>query len=465
MTEEGVVATPSRGSWWQVSIGSYGNLLVIAVVAVATLFWLSTYVIIHYFSRDVFTSVLYAGVEPCWPGVPTIGYHCFGDFSVMRLVVFSADPWDVPGVGTWNYPASGMIPSLIFIAIGKLVGSDKAGLLLYLGAAMVSLAFPAYWAARYRPLTARIVIWSSFGILSVPTLMALDRGNVVAFAVPAIMIAVFAFARGANATAVIALSAAALVKPQFAFAVLAFLIVARYRWFFISIGAVIVSNLAAFLLWPAHFPSTLVKAVNGILFFGNGGTSGLTRVGPPTNSSIAEGIYLVEFWTRQALGLDAKHTFVAAHDTLVSGIAVVLVVAAIWFARRRMSPALLIAMLFLISAIAVPTTFTYYYVAALPVAAVVLRDPTAPVHADSRVFTGVLDQGSTPRWPVMIASVFLILTLAVTVSRIVLATPVVPNTPYVQTNGELLGIQWVVAVLWFCLAVRLTRRRESELAA
>jgi hypothetical protein len=65
----------------------------------------------------------------------------------------------------------------------------------------------------------------------------------------------------------------------------------------------------------------------------------------------------------------------------------------------------------------------------------------------------------------MIASVFLILTVAVTVSRIVLPTLVVPNTPYVQTNAELLGIQWVIAMLWFCLAVRLSRRREPEYAA
>jgi hypothetical protein len=417
-------------------------------------------VLIHYFGVDALTSLFYIGTEPCSPDMGRVGYHCFGDFN-LGSVTSLQNPWDVvTQLGPWNYPAASMAPSLFFIELGKLIGRPSVTMLLYILIMIIGLTIPAIWATRGRPIWIRVVISTVFGFLSVPALMAIDRGNVVGLAVPFMFLAVVAIARDKPLAAAIGIAAASCAKPQFGLAILIFALFGRWVWVAICAGIALVLHLSAFLLWPAALPGSIPQALAGMFSFGGQSTLGNTI---PTSVSFAKGAYLLEQWF--IVPFRGGGSWVEAHQALVTGVIVVALLAILFFARRALPKATTMALLFLISALAVPTSFTYYFVAAIPLAAIVLRDPLSrgAGGAEPTVFRGVLELDETRRWSQYAAASFFAITLAATISRVFLPIPIPTMNFFYFTTADFVTILWMIAIPLYGIA-RIRAHRHKTIA-
>lgn len=426
-------------------------VIVFDIVLIATAF-----VLIHYLGIDALTSLLYVGNEGCDPSLGSVGYHCFGDYN-LGSVMSLPNPWDVvTQLGPWNYPAASMVPSYIFVGLGNLTGHPSATMVLYLLVMAAGMTLPAAWAARGRAVWLQISLWAMFGFLSVPALMALDRGNVVGLAVAVMFLAVIGVARDRPLLVSIGIALAACAKPQFGLAIFIFVFFGRWMWMLICAGIALVCQVVPFLLWPQHFPGTIVQAVLGLFSFGGQSTLGNTI---PSSVSFAKGAYLLEEWFVRPFRPGSAN-WVEGHQALVTGVIVLALLVVLFLARRAMPQALTLSLLFLISALAVPTSFTYYFVAALPLAAIVLRDPAVrrSERTEDLRLAGVLELGERRGWAEFSAAAFFTVTLAATISRVFYPEPI-PTMPFfVFTTSDVVTILWMVAIPWYALARRRARK-------
>ena len=437
--------------------GVLGDALVGVVIALNVLLVSSTFVLIHYFNIDALTSLFYIGQEQCAPGSGTVGLHCFGDYN-LGSVLSLPNPWNVvTQVGPWNYPAASMAPSKVFLWFGDAIGNQSVATGLYILTMALGLTVPAIWASRGRKLWTRLVISSAFGFLSVPALMSLDRGNVVGFAVPFIFLAIVSIAREKFLVAAIAIALASGAKPQFGLAIIIFAFLGRWLWLMACAGIAAVVHLVPFLLWPAAFPGSILQAFSGMFSFGSHSTLEGTI---PVSVSFTNGAYLLEEWFVRPLRANAP-SWVAGHQALVTVVLVAALLGIVFMARHAMPRALTTGLIFLIGALAVPTTFTYYFVAALPLAAVVLRNPAeSGVPGSTSHFRGVLELAPTRRWPEFLAAGFFVATLAATVSRVYWPQRI-PNMPYfVFTTAAFVTVMWMFAIPIFALVKLMVHRHE-----
>lgn len=443
-----------------------GNLLLAAVFLFNALLLLSLFVLIHYLNIDGITSLLYVGNETwCADDVGGIGQHCFADANLGHVTRME-NPWSVP---TWNYLPASMIPSALAIGLGDVLGRPSVGIVLYLVVMAFAMTTPAVWAARGRAWWIRILIWAAFGFLSVPALWAIDRGNVVGFAVPFMMLAVVGLARSNMLMASIGIALAAAVKPQFGLAILVFVLLGRWMWLLICAGIAAVVQLVPFLLWPADFPGTIIQALRGMFWFG--GSQNHLSVPIPASVSWAKGPYLL--WEWFVAPWRGGPNFVEEHQGLVTLVVVGALLVVLFLTRRSTPPGLQVALLFLISALALPTAFTYYYIAVLPLAAGTLRSPevhaSKPMVGDQETFHGILELSAARgiRWPEFLWASFMTVTLAASVSRVVFPKVMDPPLTFlVYMTTDFVTIMWMVAIPGYlvtrALAVRRVRRSASS---
>jgi len=435
-----------------------GDLLAAATVAFNVVLIASTFILIHYFNIDALTSLFYVGQEQCAPGSGMLGSHCFGDYN-LGSVLSLPNPWDyVTQVGPWNYPAASMAPSAIFLWFGTVIGHQKIATLLYVVLMAVGFAIPAAWASRGRRLWVRIAITAMFGFLSVPALMAIDRGNVVGLAVPFIFLAMVSVAKHRFLLAAIAIALAAGAKPQYGLAILIFVFLGRWLWLLVCAAIAAVVQFLPFLLWPQAFPGSIVQAFTGMFSFGSQSTLGNTI---PVSVSFTNGAYLLEEWfVRPLRGIDST-SWVEGHQGLITAVLVGGLVIVVFLARRALPSALVAGLLFMIASLAVPTTFTYYFIAALPIAAIVLRNPEAHYEPDDR-FRGVLELGSTKRWVEFAAAGFLAITVAATISRSFIPR-LIPDMPYfIFTDAAFVTVMWLFAIPLYGIVKMVVRRSDAR---
>jgi len=438
-----------------------GNLLVTVTIALNVLLVASTFILIHYFSVDAITSLLYVGVEQCPPGAGTVGFHCFGDYN-LGSVLSLPNPWDyVTQAGPWNYPAASMAPSKIFLWLGNAIGHPKVSTMLYILLMVIGLTVPAIWAARGQKPWVRIAVWSMFGFLSIPALMAIDRGNIVGFAVPFMFLAMISIARDKPLAAAIGIALASCAKPQFGLAILIFAFLGRWLWLVVCAGIAAIVHLLPFLLWPQAFPGSILQAFSGMFSFGTYSTLESTI---PVSVSFTNGAYLLEEWFIRPFRGSAP-SWVEGHQGLVAAVIVLALLAVLFIARHALPPALTTGLIFLISALAVPTSFTYYFIAALPLAGIVLRNPSGPATPpEPGQFRGILELGSARRWPERLAAAFLTVTLAATVSRTYLPR-LIPDMPYfIFTTAAFVTIMWMIAIPIYAI-IRLHAYRRTGAAS
>ena len=98
-----------------------------------------------------------------------------------------------------------------------------------------------------------------------PGVGGVDRGNSTGFVVPIALVFLVALCRRRWGLVAVMVVLAALVNPQFA--VLAVVLFAARQWRLggLAVAGVVISNFAAYLLWPRDFPETIAQSIRNAL--------------------------------------------------------------------------------------------------------------------------------------------------------------------------------------------------------
>jgi hypothetical protein len=454
-------------SWWDLSGSraralavqsrSASALLIASVIALNVVLVLMGFVLTHYFGKDAVSSLTQFPDDggTCNLAVEGVGVHCFNDYAIVRQLALASDPWDFKNGFRSNYPAAAMLPHMASAGFGELVGSVRAGLFVYLAMLMAALAAPAIWASKAKPAWMRLLAVGAFGVLSVPGLMVLDRGNSTGLLAPALLALFITVRRHNDRGAAIAMVVAILIKPQMVVLLVLFPAMRKWKLTFWTGGTVVAANLLAYLAWPSRFPNTLIETAHNIGAY-SGGLS-LAYQFPP-DASFPEAIYLVEVAVRRLAGLQVDATWTDQYQTLVSLGAVAAICGVIFVLGRRL-PAHISAILLAVTAALFPSvTWSYYLVICLPVAAVLLRDPL-DARPDRERWHGILDaEGPRPRLQGL-ATILIVAATALSTSRLLGWTPAeVPGRGdvgnVVKTSTEFGVLVWLVAIGVSLLAFR-----------
>ena len=222
---------------------------------------------------DVWSS-MFAVPEDCWLDWDmNIGRHCFSHYPTALSAGLQPNPWVYEMSLPWgNYqplriggPGSAMVPHLLFGFPARLLGAPRLGLIGYLLALTIAVLAPAVWAARgTQSRLGRVVVFLALGAAATPVWAVIDRGNSAGFLVPIALVLLVALQRQRWGLVAIMVVLAALVKPWFVVLAVALFAARQWRWGGLALGGVLISNIAAYLLWPRDFPGTITQSIRNL---------------------------------------------------------------------------------------------------------------------------------------------------------------------------------------------------------
>ncbi|MHA7653208.1 glycosyltransferase family 87 protein [Mycobacterium sp. ML4] len=437
-----------------------GTILLASTVSAATGF-----VLTQYYSVDVLSSVLYPP-QDCWLGLPTnIGRHCFNDYTAVIAAAMRPNPWvpldfSHPVLAPIRYPAAGMVPQVAFGLLGQWLGAPRLGVLGYLVVMTIAVLTPAVWASRGAPGLERVVILVACGPLALPAWFAIDRGNSVGFVVPIALVFLVALCRQRWGLVAIMVVLAALVKPQFAVLGLALLAGRQWRLTGMAVIGGVVTNLAAYLLWPQDFPHTILQSVHNLP------ANDAEEVVELNNVSFTKVLFAFPDWIA-ALNNGGKLPDFLAGPKMVLGYAILALVAVCVLALGRRIPPVMAGIVLLATAsLSETVSYPYYLVFALPIAALVIRDPDGP--PGSGIFDGLAGDGGRRRVVGISVSLAAALSIAAPVALPAMGKALIwiggqpgvigliDKTPVVATSATLSPLLWLIACA--AIIVSYTRR-------
>jgi len=402
---------------------------------------LSWWILGSYFGVDVFATLSFWGADG-WCQTPQegLGSHCFGDYAAIRFESILQ-----PAVGPESvYPLSTRFIRIVPWSVGQLLGF-QAGLIVFMVICIIALLIPSFWAASKVHGYSRPTVVLTTAIATVPFISLLDRGQILALAVPFLFGFMFFIIRNRPEIAVICLVVATAIKPQFAILVLVFLVF-RY-WLpgllaLLGVGAVVavpyllmgIEGLSAFRGWltSAHSWSQSVPLSSEYpinLSF----ASNARRVVEYLHSYVSENDQL-DKGSSSILGLTDSF-----YNSLIQGAVLIALIILILFGRN-LSRLVLISAILAISFFVLPIAFVYYSAIALPIAALIFRSPE-----DSKVEkNGHLGRESTARYFLVIAVVTTLSPLIIPISSPVEGEPVLNLMPLAAS------VAWMLFVIATC---------------
>jgi hypothetical protein len=451
-----------------------GTVLLASAVSVATGF-----VLAQCYSVDVLSSLLFLPYDCISDLDVQVGRHCFSDATLPMSVGVRPNPWEphplLPKSGYApflnNYPAAAMVPHMTFWLLGNWLNAPRLGLFGYLLALTIAVLTPAVWAARGARGLERIVVFVACGVAAIPAWAAIDRGNSVGFVVPIALAFLVALCRGRWRLVAVLVVLAALLKPQFA--VLAVVLFAARQWRLggIAVAGVVISNVAAFALWPRDFPQTITQSIRNTVGYGS---SFGTNVGD-YNVSFAKGLFkILDGIKGRAAGGAVPEGFLAGPRSLIGYAVLMLVVVSVLALGRRIPPVMAGIVLLATASLFPAMTNRDYLVFVLPVAALVARDPDGPAG------TGIFDRLATVGGRRRAVGICVSLATAVSIAEIAL-----PSSPIqvpilgpegatetfvslVVTTAFLSPLFWLVAcgaiIVSYARRPAPSRRSDQELA-
>jgi hypothetical protein len=455
-----------RQRYTAVASQSERTILLGTILLASALSGATGFVLTQYLGVDVLSSLLawhYADCYMDW-GMG-IGRHCFSDYTIEASFGMRPNPWEVlppEHQSGNNYTAAGMIPHSAFGLLGKLLGAPVLGLLGYLLALTIAVLSPAVWAARGAQGLERIVVFVACGAMAVPAWAVVDRGNSVGFVVPIALVFLVALCRQRWGLVAIMVVLAALVKPQFAVLVVVLFVARQWRSGGLALAGIAISNVAAYLLWPRDFPDTIAQSVHSVLGYGgNGSLSAFQSV------SFARGFLLIP----DAITILTNGTGKLPDDSLVGlrsvlgYVILVLIVVGVLALGRRIPPVMVGIVLLATAALFPAVTWRYYLVFALPVAALVVRDPDGS--AGSGIFDRLATVTGRRRGIGICVSIAAALTIAQIPLPLVFQSVGAANTPMVLTTAIFTPILWLVTcvVIIFSYARRPASCASTEAPA
>ncbi|AEV70954.1 Protein of unknown function (DUF2029) [Mycolicibacterium rhodesiae NBB3] len=427
-----------------------------------------SYFLAQIFSIDVFSSLL-AVPEDCWLDWDlNIGRHCFSDYAQIVPAGLQPNPWTYEFSLPWgDYepfplggPAGEMVPHMLFGFPAHLVGSPRLGLIGYMFALVVAVLSPAVWAARGTHGVERVVVFVALGAAAIPAWAVIDRGNSAGFLVPIALLFLVALSRRQWRLAAIMVVLAALVKPWFVVLVVALFVARQWRWGGLALAGVLVSNVAAYLLWPQDFPKTIMQSINNV----SAVASSPGALIDLRNVSFGRALLLLPDTLASLQGGKVPDGFLAGPRSIIGYAILALVVVALLILGRRIPPLMAGIVLLATAALSPPIAYYYYLIFVLPIAAIVVRSP------DGSLGTGIFEHFAANRERRRLVAVSVSLATAFTIVQIALPTPPIPapifgqfgargiigTTPIVLTTSILAPLLWLIA----CVVVIISYARR-----
>ncbi|OBJ24966.1 glycosyltransferase family 87 protein [Mycobacterium colombiense] len=434
------------------------TILLGTILLASALSGLTGFVLTQYFAIDAMSSLLAFPYADCYLDWGTnIGRHCFSDYAYEVMFGMRANPWqpfeivmqpDVHQTAVNNYPAAGTLPPLVFGLFGKLVGAPVIGLLGYLVALTIAALSPAVWAARGACGLERIVVFVACGAAAVPVWSVIDRANSVAFLAPIGLLFLIALIRQRWGLVTAMVVLAALLKPQFVLLAIVLLAARQWRWGGIAIGGAVALNLAAYAFWPQDFPHTIMQSAASTV----GYASGSLGVVATSNVSFSRSLLLApDILMFLQTGGKMPEGFLAGPRALIGYVILVLVVGAVLALGRRIPPVIAGIVLLVTASLFPIVSMSYYFVFALPIAAVLVRDP------DGTPGSGIFDRLASIARGHRTVGIWLSVSTALTIATIALPSPPMQVLLYrkdgppvsdltVLTTATLVPMLWLVAL-------------------
>jgi hypothetical protein len=339
------------------------TLLLEGLLLLSALSVVMTFVLNQYFGIHALSSLIYDPRDCYLSNIPGIGGHCFSDYARAISEGTQTNPWATPSLYPDDknvYTAAGTLTPLIFAGVGVCLHAPTLGLAAYLVVLTVSVLSPALWAARGARGLERVMVFITLGVLAIPVWTVVDRANTVGFAVPIFLVLLIALRRQRWALVAAMVVLAALIKPQFVVLVIVLFAARQWRWGAITLGGIAISNVSAYLLWPQDFPATIWQSIHNAVEMDSALTASERLA---ANVSFANGLFLPDN--------------TVARSTIGYVILVVLGICLLMLGRRI--PPVMAAISLLAAASLFPAlSAKYYLVFALPIAALVVRDPEGP---------------------------------------------------------------------------------------
>lgn len=447
------------------------TLLLGAILVLSSISAVTGAVLAGYFSVDMFSSLLFPP-QDCWLNWDTrIGRHCFSDYPNVVDMGLRPNPWEPYELRLpWynyqqsngsGYPAAAMLPQLLFGLIGKWLNAPRLGLFTYLLVLASAVFSPAMWAARGARGLQRVVVSVALGAAAIPAWTVIDKGNSVGFIVPIALVFLVGLFRQRWGLVTAMVILAACVKPQFAVLCIALLAARQWRWGGVAIAGTLTANLAAYLIWPRDFPKTIILSIHNVL--GYGGSIG-DLIGP-YNVSFQRGIFLIP----DMVSLTMRSGSAAGARSIIGYVVLISIVVCVLALGRRIDSVMVGVLLLTAAALFPALEYKTYLVFALPIAALVARNPNGP--AD----TGIFDQSVANGDPRRIVGVSICIAAALSIAPIALpgttiampiaaqlgALGVMGTTPIVFTTAWLVPLAWLSA----CGVIVLSYMRRPVSAA
>jgi hypothetical protein len=407
------------------------------------------FVLTQYYSVEVFSSLTFPPND-CWPMGMKVGRHCFNDYEAVTVIVARPNPWEPCFNIHPSYPAAGFVPVMIFALPAAWLHAPWLGLFGYLLALTIAVFTPALWAARGARGVERVVVFVALSAAAVPAWVVIDRANSAGFVAPIALVFLVALRRRRWGLVAIMVVLATLLKPQFAVLGVALFAARQWRLGGVALGGVVISNLAAYLLWWRDFPETIRQSIHNVLDYGS---SFSTLVGMYNVSFGKAVLFIPDEIILTKLGY-VPDGFLAGPRSLIGGVVLVAVVGGVLALGRRIPPVMVGIALLPTASLFPALVYHYYLVFVLPVAALVARDPDRP--PGSGIFDRLAALGDGRRAVGTCVS----LAAAFTIAQIVLpGTPVqvVSVTPVIPTTAVLTPILWLVA----CAAIIVSYARRA----
>jgi hypothetical protein len=450
--------TGIRDGYTAVTGQSPRTILLGTILLASALSGFTGFVLTQYFAIDAISSLLAFPYADCYLDWGTnIGRHCFSDYAYEVMFGMRANPWepfqvvlqpDIHQTAVNNYPAAGMLPPMVFGLLGKLLGAPVLGVLGYLLALAIAVLSPAVWAARGAHGLERIVVFVACGAAAVPVWSVIDRANSVGFLAPVGLVFLVALCRQRWGLVAVMIVLAALLKPQFVVLAIVLFATRQWRWGGIAITGAVVLNAAAYLLWPQDFPHTIVQSAASTLGYGGGSVGAFAT----SNVSFSRSLLLApDILMFLQTGGKMPDGFLAGPRSLIGYVILVLVVVAVLALGRRIPPVMAGIVLLVTAALFPMVTISYYFVFALPIAALLVRDPDGPPGS------GIFDRLATVVGHHRTVGIWVSVSTALTIATVALPSPPMQVLLYrkdgppiqeltVLTTATLVPMLWLVTL-------------------
>lgn len=351
-----------------------GYLGVLWLIALPLLILLSSY-----FGRGItglFSHV--SGDGWCEPSIGGIGNHCFSDIPAGIYATRELNPWNLAiNIGPLSYTPTSLYPFVSFGWFTDLFPNSNIGLLISLGVLAFSLLVPAISIIRTWDLNQKWIPLLFLGLASVPVIGNLDRGNSTALLTPFLVWFVYALFKESFNQVALSIVLMSSLKIQF---ILLGLILLMFRKYLLSLltglGTIFVV-LASFALWPGNFKIFISDWLRNLTQFGDYLAAGTHY---PTNLSARRALWQFQYFVSNS-GIPGGKTFAKAFDqpitfSITAGAIVLgIAICAALLLGRKTDKSLAVLLVLPLPMIVPGTSFYYYSITALVLAAMVLRNP------------------------------------------------------------------------------------------